>query len=87
MYQVNAVNHSTLWTVHYYYVSEHQLPPVIDASHTTPITRVNRNPKLLKRIGWRHYPCFRWVPYIPETTAQMPGAEPGRTVRYYSNSI
>ena len=24
-----------------YYVSEHQLPHVIDASHTTPTTRVN----------------------------------------------
>jgi len=24
-----------------YYVSEHQLPPVIDASYTTPITRDN----------------------------------------------
>ena len=33
-----------------YYVIERQLPlpRVIDASHTTPITRVNRGPKLLK---------------------------------------
>jgi len=38
MYQVSTINHSILWTVHYYYVSEYQLPPVIDASHTTPIT-------------------------------------------------
>ena len=32
------------------YVSEYQLPPVIGASHTTFITRVNWNPKLLKLI-------------------------------------
>ena len=31
-----------------YYVSEHQLPPVIDAFHTTPTTRVNRYPKFIK---------------------------------------
>ena len=30
------------------YVSEHQLAPVIDASHTTPTTHVNRDSKLLK---------------------------------------
>jgi len=24
-----------------YYVSEHQLPHILDASHSTPITRVN----------------------------------------------
>ena len=63
-----------------YYVSECQLPPVIDTSHTTPITRANRGPKLLKLIGWRR-PYFRWVPYIPETTAQMPGAEPDPSAR------
>ena len=34
-----------------YYVSEHQLSPVIDAFHTTPITRVNRGPNLLKLIS------------------------------------
>ena len=61
-----------------YYVSEHQLPPVIDAFHTTPTTHVNRGSKLLKLIGWRHCPCFRWVRYIPGTMAQTPGAEPGR---------
>ena len=33
------------------YVSEHQLPPVIDASHTTPTTRANRGPQLLKLVG------------------------------------
>jgi len=80
MYQAKTINYSTLWTVYYYYyVSEYQLPPVIDASHTTPITHVNKGPKLLKLIGWRHCPCFRWIPYIPETTAQTPGAEPGPT--------
>ena len=52
-------------TVHYeqfiiiYYVSEYQLPHVIDASHTTPITCVNRGPMLLKLIGWKHCPYFR----------------------------
>ena len=61
------------------YVSEHQLPPVIDASHTTPTTHVNQGPKLLKLIGWRRCPYFRWVPHVPGTTAQMPGAEPGPT--------
>ena len=59
----------------YYYVSEHQLPPVIDASHITHITHVNQGLKLLKLISWRHYPYFMWVPHIPETTAQMFGAE------------
>jgi len=51
------------------YASEYQLPPVIDASHTTPTTHVNLGSDLLKLIGWRHCPYFKWVPYIPETTA------------------
>ena len=59
------------------YVSEHQLPLVIDASHITPTTRVNQGPKLLKLIGWRHCPRFRWVSYILGSMTQMPGAEPG----------
>jgi len=42
-----------------YYVSEHQLPHIIDVSHTTPITPVNQGPMLLKLIGWRHCPYFR----------------------------
>jgi len=51
-------------TVHYgqfiinYYVSEHQLSHVIDASHTTPTIHVNQNPKLMNLIDWRHCPCF-----------------------------
>ena len=53
------------------YVSEHQLSPIIDASHTTPITHVNQDPMLLKLIGWRHCPCFRWVLYIPGTTTSV----------------
>ena len=32
------------------YVSEHQLPHVIDISHTTPITNVNRDSMLWKLI-------------------------------------
>ena len=74
-------------TIHYkqfiifYYVREHELSPVIDAFHTTPITCVNPGPKLLKLISWRHCPCFMWVPYIPRTTAQSPGAEPSPTAR------
>jgi len=32
------------------YVSEHQLPHIIDASHATPITRANRGPQLSKLI-------------------------------------
>ena len=59
------------------YVSEYQLPPVIDVSHTMPTTHVNQGSKLLKLIGWRHCPCFRCVPYIPGTTTQIPGTEPG----------
>ena len=54
---------------------------VIDASHSAPTTRVNQGSELLKLISWRHCSCFRWVPYIPETTAQSPGAEPGPTAR------
>jgi len=68
------------------YVSKHQLSHIIDSSHTTPTTHVNRGSKLLKLIGWRNYPCFRWVQSIPGTTAQMPGVEPSCTARYYSNS-
>ena len=75
-------------TVHYYLLCQrHQLPPVIDASHTTPITRDNRAPKLLKLIGWRYFPCFMWVPSIPRTTTQTPGAEPSPIVRYSGTCI
>ena len=31
-----------------YYVSEHQLPHAVDASHTTPTARVNQCPKLFE---------------------------------------
>ena len=43
-------------TIHYKqfiifnYVGEHQLPPVIDASHIAPITRVYQSPELLKLV-------------------------------------
>ena len=37
-----------------YYVSEYQLPHVIDASHTKSTAHVNQDPKLLKLIGWRN---------------------------------
>ena len=63
------------------YVSEHQLPHIIDASHTTLTTHANRGPQLLKLIGWRHCLCFKWVPCISGTTTQTPGAEPGPTAR------
>ena len=33
------------------YISEHQLSHAIDASHTTPTSRVNRGSMLLKLIG------------------------------------
>ena len=36
-------------TIHYY-VSEHQLLHAVDAYHTTPTTRVNHGPNLLKAI-------------------------------------
>ena len=79
MYQVSTISHSTLGTVYYYYVSEHHLSHVIDASHTLPTTRANRGHMLLKLINWRHCPCFRWVPYIPGTMPQSPSAKPGLT--------
>ena len=79
--RVITVSHNTLQCIIINYVSEHQLPHVIDASHTTPITRTNRGPQLLKLIGWRHCLYFRWVSYIPRTTAQTPSAEPGPTAR------
>ena len=41
-----------------YYISKHQLSHVINASHTTPTTRVNQGPMLLKLISWRHCLCF-----------------------------
>ena len=86
MCQVSTINDNTLWTVYYYYVSEHQLPLIIDESHTTPITHVNWGPKLLKLISWRYYPCFKWSRIYPRPRAQTPGAEPGCTAKYYSNS-
>ena len=46
--QVITISHNPLTVIIIYYVSEYQLPPVIDASHTTPTTRVNQGPKLLK---------------------------------------
>ena len=64
-----------------YYVTEHQLSHIIDAFHTMPTTRVNQGPKLLKLIGWRYCPRFRWVLYIPGPRLQLPGTEPGPTVR------
>ena len=36
--------------INIYYVSEHQLSHVIDASHTTPTTHANRGPQLLKLV-------------------------------------
>ena len=36
------------------YVSEHHLPYVVNAFHTTPITHVNWGLILLKLIGWRY---------------------------------
>ena len=82
MFQANIISHSTLWIIRYHLLCQRTpIVAVIDASHTTPITRINRGPKLLKLIGWRHYPCFKWVPYIPGTIAQTPSAEPGPTAR------
>jgi len=49
------------------YVSEHQLPHVMDASHTTSTTHVNLDPMLLKLIDWKHSLCLKWVSYIPGT--------------------
>jgi len=63
------------------FIMSASMPYTVDASHATPITRVNQSPKLLKLIGWRHCPCFRWVPCIPGTTVQMPDTEPCPTVR------
>ena len=72
IYQAKTINYSTLWTIYYYYyVSERQLPPVIDASHTMPITHVNQGPKLLKLIDWRYCPCFMWVPSYPEPRPRL----------------
>ena len=51
------------------YVSEHHLPYIINASHTMPTIRVDKDSKLLKLIGWRLCSCFRWVPYIPGVRA------------------
>jgi len=39
------------YSLFFYYVSEHQLPPVKDASHATPTTRDNQGLKLLKSIN------------------------------------
>jgi len=52
------------------YVSEHKSLHIVNASHTTLIIHVNQGLMLLKLIGWRHCPCFRWVLYILGITAQ-----------------
>ena len=75
-------------TIHYeqfiifYYVSEYQLPPAIGTSYTTPITGVNQSPMLLKLIGWRHCPCYKWVAYIPWITTSVSWHWNRRTARY-----
>ena len=74
-------------TIFIYYVSEHQSPHAVNKFHTTLTTHVNWGPMLLKLIGWRHCPCFRWISCIPETMTQMPDAELDRTARYCNNSI
>jgi len=57
VYNVNV----RIWFFIINYVSKHQLQHVIDASHITPTTRANQDPKLLKLIGWRHCLCFWWA--------------------------
>ena len=64
------------------YVSEHQLSHAVGASHTAPTTHVNWGRMLLKLIGWRHYTYFRWVSYIPGTTAWVFWRWTGRTAKY-----
>jgi len=61
------------------YVSEHQLPHTVKASHTMPTTHANWGHMLLKLIGWRYCLYFRWVSYISGTTAKTLGAESGPT--------
>ena len=75
------INHGLSFQSVINYVSEHQLPHVVNASHTTPTTHVNQVPMLLKLIDWRYCLYFKWVPYIPGTTAQTPGTEPDLTSR------
>jgi len=38
---------------------------------TTPITCAKQGPNLLKLIGWRYCPYFRWVSYIPGITTSV----------------
>ena len=49
--QVIKVSHNTLDSSLSFIMSANtNLPPVIDASHTTPTTPVNQGPKLLKLV-------------------------------------
>jgi len=79
IYNQVSTNQSTMSCVRFNsvinYVSEHQLLHAVNAFHTTPTTYVNWGFMLLKLIGWRHYLCFKWVTYIPETTTQTPDVE------------
>ena len=59
IYQVQSTKSMQDFSFVINYVSEYQLPHAVDASHTTPTTRVNQGPKLLKLIGWRYCPCFK----------------------------
>jgi len=79
--QMSTISHSILWTV-YYYVSEHNLSPVIDASHTRPITLVNRDLKLLNwPVGDIVHALGGFRTYS-EPRPQFSSIEPGRTVRH-----
>ena len=64
------------------YVIEHQLPPVIDASHATPITCVNQDSKLLNWSFWDIIHALGGSRTYPGPRPQFPDAEPGRTARY-----
>jgi len=64
------------------YISEHQLLPVIDTSHTTPTTLVNRNTMLLKLIEEDVVHALAGSRIYSEPRPQFSDAEPGRTARY-----
>ena len=52
------------------YVSEHRLSHVMDTSHSTPTTHINKGPMLLKLIGAR-----TWC--LPVTPAELRRREAG----------
>jgi len=86
MYIQQADTHQ--FTLHYEtsifinYISEYQLSHAVERTPSYAYYTCQLGSYVIETDRWRHCLCLRWVPYIPGTTAQVPGGELGRTARY-----